>query len=351
LARRIDRQGNEETAKMSGTFGRRALLAGAGGLAATASIGRRAIPTAYGAPPEAPVTLKLADSGAETWQGNVWAHIFADTLTKQAPAVRVEIYPNAELGQDPALAQAVQMGTIDINVTGPQIEQNVPGLAVFDMPFLFETLEQEHHVQDGPIGAQIAADCLKAGFRVIGWFDIGMRNVSSNRGPINSAADFKGLKIRVPPGPVFLATFQALGASVQAIDFGELYTALQQGVVDAEENPAMTLKTMKFYEVQKYFSLTRHMASFSFAVMNPASYDKQTKAVRDAIDEAAAIATREQRDNLAKGEAGALAFCQQNGIIVNTPTDRQSMIEATKGVLQNASPEVQAYTKAIRAVI
>jgi TRAP-type transport system periplasmic protein len=108
----------------------------------------------------------------------------------------------------------------------------VPSFAVMDFPFLFRSLADAHKAQDGPVGTKISADCETAGFHFLGWIDIGLRSVTNNRRPIEKAADFKGLKIRVPPGKIFVATFQALGASVQSINFGELYTALQQNVVD-----------------------------------------------------------------------------------------------------------------------
>ena len=183
----------------------------------------------------APVTLKLGHSGSQEWQGNLWAKNFADALAQKIPDAKVEIYPNAQLGQDPALAQAVKLGTLDITVNGPTLQQYVPSFAVMDLPFLYRTLADAHKWQDGSIGAKIKADCDRAGFHFLGWIDIGMRSVSNNRHPIETVADFKGLKIRVPPGRIFVSTFQALGASVQSINFGELYTALQQGVVDGKK--------------------------------------------------------------------------------------------------------------------
>ncbi len=183
----------------------------------------------------APVTFKLGHSGAQEWQGNLWAKNFSDALTQKVSDAKVEIYPNAQLGQDPALAQATKLGTLDITVNGPVLQQYVPSLAVMDLPFMFRNLADAHKWQDGSVGAKIKDDCEKAGFHFLGWIDIGMRSVTNNRRPVETVADFKGLKLRVPPGKVFVSTFQALGASVQSINFGELYTALQQGVVDGQE--------------------------------------------------------------------------------------------------------------------
>jgi TRAP-type transport system periplasmic protein len=297
----------------------------------------------------APVTFKLGHSGSQEWQGNLWAKNFADALAQKAPDIKVEIYPNAQLGQDPALAQAVKLGTLDITVNGPTLQQYVPSLAVMDLPFLYRTLTDAHKWQDGSVGDRIKGDCDRAGFHFLGWIDIGMRSVTTNRRPIETVFDFKGLKIRVPPGKIFVNTFQALGASVQSINFGELYTALQQGVVDGQENPPTTIRVQKFYEVQKYFSLTRHIASFAFAVMNKTIFDKQPEDVRQAINEAGKTATEKGRDFLAKDEDASLDFLRKQGMVVNEPKDIAGFRNATRPVIDDAGPVLAPMVREILA--
>ena len=297
----------------------------------------------------APVTFKLGHSGSQEWQGNLWAKNFADALAQKVSDFKVEIYPNAQLGQDPALAQAVKLGTLDITVNGPMLQQYVPSLAVMDLPFLYRTLADAHKWQDGSVGAKIKADCDSAGFHFLGWIDIGMRSVTNNRRPIETVADFKGLKIRVPPGKIFVNTFQALGASVQSINFGELYTALQQGVVDGQENPPTTIRVQKFYEVQKYLSLTRHIASFAFAVMNKSVFDKQPENIRQALDGAAKTATEKGRAFLVKDEDASLDFLRKQGVMVNEPKDIAGFRNATRPVIEDAGPVLAPLVKEILA--
>lgn len=297
----------------------------------------------------AATTLKLGHSGSQEWQGNLWAKNFSDALTERAPDVKVEIFPNAQLGQDPALAQAVKLGTLDITVNGPVLQQYVPSLAVMDLPFMFRNLADAHKWQDGDVGATIKSDCERAGFHFLGWIDIGMRDVTNNRHPIQTVADFKGLKLRVPPGKIFVKTFQALGASVQSINFGELYTALQQNVVDGEENPPTTIRVQKYYEVQKYISLTRHIASFAFSVMNKHTYDGQSQTVKRAIDEAGRIATEKGRDFLTKDEDASIDFVRKHGMVVNEPKDINGFREATKPVIADAGPVLAPLVKKILA--
>ena len=297
----------------------------------------------------APVTFKLGHSGSQEWQGNRWAKNFSDALIETIPDAKVEIYPNAQLGQDPALAQAVKLGTLDITVNGPVLQQYVPSLAVMDLPFLFRTLADAHKWQDGSVGAKIKADCEAAGFHFLGWIDIGMRSVTNNRRPIDTVADFKGLKLRVPPGKIFVNTFQALGASVQSINFGELYTALQQGVVDGQENPPTTIRVQKYYEVQKYLSLTRHIASFAFSVMNKSAYDRQPDSTRRAIDAAGTVATTKGREFLAQDEDASLDFLRKQGMTVNEAKDISGFRSATRPVIDEAGTVLAPLIKEIFA--
>ena len=330
------------------TFGRLPSRRGFLTASATAFIAAPALLRA-GSANAAPFTLKLGHSGSLEWQGNRWAKNFSDALTEKVPDAKVEIYPNAQLGQDPALAQAVKLGTLDITVNGPVLQQYVPSLAVMDLPFLFRTLSDAHKWQDGSVGAKIKADCEAAGFRFLGWIDIGMRSVTNNRRPIDTVADFKGLKLRVPPGKIFVNTFQALGASVQSINFGELYTALQQGVVDGQENPPTTIRVQKYYEVQKYLSLTRHIASFAFSVMNKSVYERQPEAVRRAIDDAGKTATVKGREFLAQDEEASLDFLRKQGMTVNEAKDVAGFRAATKSVIDDAGPALAPLIKEILA--
>ncbi|HVX98681.1 MAG TPA: TRAP transporter substrate-binding protein [Pseudorhodoplanes sp.] len=319
---------------------RRRLLGGVGALAAAPAILR-----STGA--DAAVTLKLGHSGSNEWQGNLWAKNFAEAIEATNLGVKIEIYPNAQLGQDPALAQATKLGTLDITVNGPVLQQYVPSFAVMDLPFLFRDLQDAHKWQDGSVGAKIKSDCESAGFHFLGWIDIGMRSVTTNRRPIETVADFKGLKLRVPPGKVFVSTFQALGASVQSINFGELYTALQQGVVDGQENPPTTIRVQKYYEVQKYLSLTRHIASFAFSVMNKKVYESQPEAVRKAIDEAGRTATEKGRVFLEQDENASLEFLRKQGMQINEPKDISGFRAATRAVIDEAGPVLAPLVKEI----
>jgi tripartite ATP-independent transporter DctP family solute receptor len=328
------------TENNSASFGisRRLLLRGASALIAAPAIIRSTSA-------KAAVTLKLGHSGSNEWQGNLWAKNFANALAVKD--VKVEIYPNAQLGQDPALAQATKLGTLDVTVNGPVLQQYVPSLAVMDLPFLYRDLNDAHRWQDGSVGAKIKSDCEKAGFHFLGWVDIGMRSVTTSRKPIETVADFKGLKLRVPPGKVFVSTFQSLGASVQSINFGELYTALQQGVVDGQENPPTTIRVQKYYEVQKYFSLTRHIASFAFSVMNKGVYETQPDAIRRAIDDAGRIATEKGRAFLEQDELASFDFLRKQGMQINEPTDISGFREATRPVIDEAGPVLAPLVKEI----
>ena len=142
---------------------------------------------------------------------------------------------------------------------------------------------------------------------------------------------------------------QALGASVQSINFGELYTALQQGVVDGQENPPTTIRVQKYFEVQKYFSLTRHIASFAFAVMNKGVFDRQPENIRQAIDEAGKTATEKGRDFLVKDEDASLDFLRKQGMVINEPQDISGFRDAARPVIDDAGPVLAPLVKEILA--
>src|SRR5918994_1144371 len=146
-------------------------------------------------------------------------------------------------------------GRIEMRVAGSAL---LPELAAFGLPFLFPNPAAAYKVVDGPTGAELAQRFEKVGLISLGWWDNGIRHISNSKRPINRPEDLRGLKIRTPPDPTTIDIFQALGAATQQINFGELYVALQQGVVDGQENPLANIHSSKLYEVNKFVSLTGH---------------------------------------------------------------------------------------------
>ena len=134
----------------------------------------------------------------------------------------------------------------------------LPELAALGLPFLFPNAAAAYKVVDGPIGEELAQRFESVGLIVLGWWDNGIRHTTNSKRPINRPEDLRGLKIRTPPDPMTIDIFQALGAATQQINFDELYVALQQGVVDGQENPLANIQSSKLYEVNRFISLTGH---------------------------------------------------------------------------------------------
>lgn len=222
---------------------------------------------------------------------------FAEVLkAKSGGRIDVQVAPSAQLGDDAAMVTALRTGALDLTANSQGALANaVPEYAAFGMPFLFANLEQAWRVLDGPLGKELADKTAEKGMVVLGYWDNGIRHMSNSKRPITKPEDLKGLKMRTPPDAVTVDIMQTLGAEAQQIKFAELYVALQQGVVDGQENPLMNIYASKLYEVQKYVSLTGHKYEMTPFLMSKRSWDRLSEADRKAVHEAAAEATAMQR--------------------------------------------------------
>lgn len=214
--------------------------------------------------------LKLGHTGAPTHHYQDICMLFADEVAKKTNGkIEIQVYPSDQLGKQLEATEGVMLGTHDMLLSSDTVLSAwVPDMGILNLPFLFNDNWEVRQILDGPIGVQLADKVLPFGATVIGWWDNGMRHISNNKKPIKSPDDMKGLRIRVPEGELFVDTFKALGAGPTVISFGELYSALQLGTVDGQENPPAHVLTQKFYEVQKYISLTSHIHLASPLIMN-----------------------------------------------------------------------------------
>ena len=209
----------------------------------------------------APLTLRFAHFAAEDHPANIVARQFAERVeNRTGGAIKVNIFPNNVLGGPPEQAQQIKLGTIDIGLpTQGQLDKYDTAFAAMMLPFIWDTPQHAFRVLDGPAMAWLAPLAEKQGFILLRNWEYGFRNVTNIVRPINAPGDMKGLKLRTPPELQIQASMEALGATVQAIAFPELYLALSQRVVDGEENPIAVIYFNKFYEVQKYLAITRHI--------------------------------------------------------------------------------------------
>ena len=258
---------------------------------------------------------------------------FADIVKeKSGGKMLVQVAPAAQLGDDVPILTSLRSGTVDFAANSQgSISSVVPEYSAFGMPFLFPTLQDAWKVLDGPVGQELAKRSAEKGLVVLGYWDNGIRHISNKVRPINVPADLKGLKIRTPPDAVTIDIMQALGAEAQQIKFSELYVALQQGVVDGQENPLMNIFSSKLYEVQKYISFTAHKYEMTPFVMSKRSYDKMSEADRKIIREAAAEATAYNRKLSLESDQQLEGELKAKGIEFNRP-DLAPFQAATKSV-------------------
>ncbi len=251
-------------------------------------------------------------------------------------AIQLEVYPAGQLGNDPKVLEGIKLGTIDMGMTGnPFFSAFAPEMNVLDLPYLFRDYDHVYKVIDGPIGVEILRAVEKNGMKGLGTIEIGFRNLTNSRHPVKSPDDMKGLKIRTTPNPAHLQAFRLLGANPVPMPFTEVYLALKTGTVDGQENPITLIEAMKFYEAQKYLSMTNHAYTVSNVVMNLKKFEElkpeYQKALHEALHEAAVWQRRLDREL----EGKALAKMKAAGLQVEDRPD----VEAFRKIVADAVAE------------
>jgi tripartite ATP-independent transporter DctP family solute receptor len=269
--------------------------------------------------------IRIANPGAADHSWGRAAQFFKEELEKStAGKITVEPHHVGALGKVRETIEMVRMGTLEAAVGGvAHIQRNVPELGITVLPFLWKDLTRIWEVLDGPLGKELDKRLLASNFYSLGFWDNGFRHVSTNKRPVRSVEDLKGIKIRTLPTPVHIAFFKALGANPTPMDFTELFEALRTGVVDAQENPPSMTYTAKFYEVQKYYSLTAHVNEVGAIVMSKAFYDKLPKDLQVAVDAAAKKASAWQRVENEKDNQKYLKDLEKAGMKVNTVPEEE----------------------------
>lgn len=251
--------------------------------------------------------------------------VFADEIAKRTQGrYRIEQYPNSALGGEVEMLKAVQLGTVDLAfITGAPLPNFMPDIGVFNIPFLFRDLAHAHAVLDGPIGQSYLEKFREKGLVALAWGENGMRHITNSKHEIRSPEDLKGLKLRLPQSDVMLAGFKALGADVAPLAFPQLYGALQSGQFDGQENPIATIQSSKFYQVQKYLTLTGHVYDPAILFMSIDDFDELISADdKRSFIETAKLAGDASRQFAAAAEAKGVTELAQSGMQVIKDVDR-----------------------------
>jgi tripartite ATP-independent transporter DctP family solute receptor len=275
------------------------------------------------------VKLTLAHGNPPDNPRHIASVKFAETVkTKTNGRVEIQVAHSAQLGDDAAMVTALRSGTLDFSANSQgAVSSTVPEFAALGMPFLFADVQKAWAVMDGPIGKDLADKAASKGMILLGLWDNGIRQMSNSKRPIKSPADMKGLKMRTPPDAVTVDIMQSMGADAQQIKFSELYVALQQGVVDGQENPLTNISSAKLYEVQKFISLSGHKYESTPFLMSKRTWDRMTPADQKAVTEAAAEATQLQRRLNKEVDDKLVADLKSKGIQIDN-VDRKAFMEA-----------------------
>ena len=285
---------------------------------------------------DAEYTIKVGYIGSESHPTMQAMKTFGDNVAKGSEGkIKVELYPNAQLGGDRELCEGVQMGTIQMAIPSTSALAGFDKrIQVLDLPYLFTTREAAFEAVDGELGQKLNEFLGKKGFYVVGYLENGFRHVTNSKQPITKPEDLSGLKIRTMENPMHLAFFKELGANPTPMSWGELYTALQQGTVDAQENPYAMIDDGKFYEVQKYVSETGHVFSYEILIANKKFMEKLPEDLRALVIDEAQKAIATQRTAMKTEEANFKAKVIKGGLTANelTPEQKKPFVEKTKVV-------------------
>lgn len=274
---------------------------------------------------------------------------FAEVVkAKTGGRIEVQVAPSAQLGDDAAMVTAVRTGALDMSANSQgAVSAAVPEYAAFGMPFMFSSPAAAFKLLDGPLGKELADRSAEKGLVLLGTWDNGIRHMTNSKRPITKVEDMKGLKMRVPPDATLVDIMKSLGAEAQQIRFAELYVALQQGVVDGQENPLVNIHASKLYEVQKHLALTNHQFQMTPFVMSKRTWDKLSDADKKAVQEAAAEATALQRKLSQEADEKLLADLKAKGVQVTTP-DKAAFEKATAEVDEKwAAGPIGPYVKKV----
>ena len=269
--------------------------------------------------------------------GNGLARMSACTLQKSGGKMKIQAYWDGSLGNDLTATQQVRTGSLEMVLTSTApLTSIVPALGVFDLPFLFNNEKEADQVLDGKVGDWFAAKLPAVGAVNLAWWENGFRHTTNSRHPITKLEDFQGVKMRVMQNNIFLDTFKTLGSNAVPMAFSEVYSALETRTVDGQENPFMNIENMKFYEVQKYLTLTKHAYSPTLVLFSKKVWDTLSPQEQGTLKECAIEGRAEQRKANRAMEDKSVANLRAKGMQVNeiSPAEMARIRERSKVIYE-----------------
>ena len=296
------------------------------------------------AAPNTPVVLKISNGINESHPTYLGCVEFKRLVESRLPGKYVvQVYANAQLGDDVRATEAVRMGTLEMVATSASpLTGLIPQFNVFDLPFIVTSEKAADAIYDGPVGAKLAALLEPKGMKLLAYYENGFRQLTNSVREVKTPADLKGLKIRTMENPIHLALWRALGANPTPMPFSEVFTAMQQKTIDGQENPVPTIFLSKFYEVQKYLTMTGHVYGPHILLINKKIFDSFPAEDQKVILQAARESAVFQRATNRKMNADLVAQLKSNGMTVTylTPDQLKVFQDATKSVYDQWIPKI-----------
>ncbi|WP_280546864.1 MULTISPECIES: TRAP transporter substrate-binding protein [unclassified Halomonas] len=317
---------------MKATFARRTLVTAITG-ATTAVLAMGALSA------QAAQTINLGHTLSDSSHYSVGADAFKETLERLSDGeFEVVEHPSGALGGERAMIEGLQIGTVDVVITstGP-LGNFVPQTYVLDLPFLFKDYDQARCVLDGEIGQDLLDKMSEHDLVGLAWSENGFRHMTNSKRPVKTPADAEGLKVRTMENKVHMEAFEQMGVHPTPMAFPEVFTALQQGTVDGQENPITVIVATKFWEVQDYLSLTGHVYSPAAVLGSPILLDGLSEEQRGWFEQAAEASAAATREEVSRLERDGVELLREKGMTVETDIDKAPFQEAVK-------PAYQIYT-------
>jgi len=279
----------------------------------------------------------------------------ADEFAKRANAklagkAKVIAYGSSQLGGDKEMIQKLKLGTIDMAVPSTVMSSEVDLIGVFEMPYIVKDRAHMQRIEKDIVWPMIAPEVEKKGLKIIAVWENGYRHITNNKQPIKTPADLKGIKLRVPEGKWRVKMFQDYGATPSPMKFSELFTALQTGVMDGQENPFTQIWSAKLHEVQKYLSLSYHVYTPAYVTVGSKRWETLPADVRKILEDTAKETQAYVYQTAQKDEQELLGKLKASGIAVND-VDQDAFVGASKAIYDQFGSEVKGAKEAIDRAI
>jgi len=279
----------------------------------------------------------------------------AEEFAKRANArlggkAKVVVFGSSQLGGDKELLQKLKLGTVDIALPSTVMSSEADLFGVFEMPYLVKDRAHMRRIESEVFWKSLAPAAEAKGLKVIAVWENGYRHITNSKRPINTPADLQGIKLRVPEGKWRVKMFQAYGANPSPMKFSEVFTALQTGVMDGQENPFTQIYSAKFQEVQKYLSLTGHVYTPAYATVGAKKWASLPADVRGTLEAVAKETQSFVYDKAARDDEELLGKIKAAGVQVNTP-NKDAFIAASKPVYEDFAKEVKGAKEVIDRAI